>query len=356
MIMGEGYELRINESGGDEGYGEKLIYEARSGGVESVERYFIENDDGTITETEVREQTFGTGDEAVTNTVSSTFTYEVDDMGYPGEIISGTETRDGVTTTFGPGMTELSKSLSLTLGDGETVEDYLVAEADLAEIPLVLQGSEGNTYAQTDENDLGSEMTFFTIDDEENKQILGYAEIQDIESQEDDGLGDLELAVENAQVAVDDAELGIGDTQTPLATARDEVDRIEALLTSAEVELDNIGATDGNFVIEYTKTPDSKNYAGVIVGNLPGKLVDDIPFDIGGGATAITARIHTEEAGKVVRMQVADSASSGADANYVHAEVTLENVGWNEVTFDFAMPVTRYKQYAGARRYYRTKC
>ena len=101
MIMGEGYELRINESGGDEGYGEKLIYEARSGGVESVERYFIENDDGTITETEVREQTFGTGDEAVTNTVSSTFTYEVDDMGYPGEIISGTETRDGVTTTFG---------------------------------------------------------------------------------------------------------------------------------------------------------------------------------------------------------------------------------------------------------------
>ena len=165
-------------------------------------------------------------------------------------------------------MTELSKSLSLTLGDGETVEDYLVAEADLAEIPLVLQGSEGNTYAQTDENDLGSEITFFTIDDEENKQILGYAEIQDIESQEDDGLGDLELAVENAQVAVDDAELGIGDTQTPLATAREEVDRIEALLTSAEAELDNIGATDGNFVIEYTKTPDSKNYAGVIVGNL----------------------------------------------------------------------------------------
>ena len=82
--------MRINESGGDEGYGEKLIYEARSGGVESVERYFIENDDGTITETEVREQTFGTGEEAVTEKESSTFTYEVDDMGYPGEIISGT--------------------------------------------------------------------------------------------------------------------------------------------------------------------------------------------------------------------------------------------------------------------------
>ena len=92
------------------------------------------------------------------------------------------------------------------------------------------------------------------------------------------------------------------------------------------------GAADGNFVVEYTKTPTSKNYAGVIVGNLPGNLVDDIPFDIGGGATTITARIHTAEAGKVVRMQVADSASEGADANYVHAEVTLANVGWNEVT------------------------
>ena len=67
MVMGEGYELRINESGGDNEYGDKLIYEARSGDVESVERYSIENDDGTITETEVREQTYGDGDDEVTN-------------------------------------------------------------------------------------------------------------------------------------------------------------------------------------------------------------------------------------------------------------------------------------------------
>ena len=106
------------------------------------------------------------------------------------------------------------------------------------------------------------------------------------------------------------------------------------------------GAADGNFVVEYTKTPDSKNYAGVTVGDLSANLVDDIPFDIGGGATAITARIHTAEAGKVVRMQVADSASGG-DANYVHAEVTLANVGWNEVTFDFASPVARYSNTLG---------
>ena len=56
-------------------------------------------------------------------------------------------------------------------------------------------------------------------------------------------------------------------------------------------------------VVEYTKTPDSKNYAGVIVGNLAGNLVDDIPFDYWGGATTIT-RIHTAEAGKVVGMRL----------------------------------------------------
>ena len=86
--------------------------------------------------------------------------------------VGGTEVSEGKIVEYGANHTKLSESLSLTLGDGETIEDYLVAEADLAEIPLVLQGPEGNTYAQTDENEFGSETTFFTIDDEENKQIL----------------------------------------------------------------------------------------------------------------------------------------------------------------------------------------
>ena len=81
--------------------------------------------------------------------MSSTFTYQVDDYGNPGELISGTETRDGITTTYGAGWIELSKSLSLDLGANETIAQYLVAEEDLAEIPPVLQGSAGNTYAQT---------------------------------------------------------------------------------------------------------------------------------------------------------------------------------------------------------------
>ena len=69
MVMGDSYELRITESGGDNEYGDKLIYEARSGDFESVERYSIENDDGTITETEVMEETYGDGDDEVTNIV-----------------------------------------------------------------------------------------------------------------------------------------------------------------------------------------------------------------------------------------------------------------------------------------------
>ena len=46
-------------------------------------------------------------------------------------------------------------------------------------------------------------------------------------------------------------------------------------------------------------------------------------------------------------MQVADSAGSN-DANYVHAAVTLENVGWNTVTFDFSSPVARWVAANGA--------
>ena len=52
MVMGDSYELRISESGGDNEYGDKLIYEAAYGDVAIVERYSIENDDGTITETD----------------------------------------------------------------------------------------------------------------------------------------------------------------------------------------------------------------------------------------------------------------------------------------------------------------
>ena len=117
---------------------------------------------------------------------------------------------------------------------------------------------------------------------------------------------------------------------------------------SAATFADNTdGAAEGNYVIRYVKTPTSKSYAGVTVGDLANNLVDAIPFDIAGGQTSITARIHTAEAGKVVRMQVADSAGSN-DANYVHAAVTLENVGWNTVTFDFSSPVVQWVNANGA--------
>ena len=60
-----------------------------------------------------------------------------------------------------------------TLGEGEVIEDYLVEEADLAEIPPVLQGSAGNTYSQTTESDYRKATTFFTIDDMETTRSLG---------------------------------------------------------------------------------------------------------------------------------------------------------------------------------------
>ena len=46
------------------------------------------------------------------------------------------------------------------------------------------------------------------------------------------------------------------------------------------------GAADGNTFVEYTKTP-VKTHS---VGDLSANLVDDIPFDIGGGVTAITVQ------------------------------------------------------------------
>ena len=78
------------------------------------------------------------------------------------------------------------------------------------------------------------------------------------------------------------------------------------------------GAADGNFVVEYTKTPDSKNYAGVTVGDLLANLVDDIPFDIGGGVTNYGTHPHCRSRQGCSYAGMVDSASGG-DANYVHA-------------------------------------
>ena len=93
-------------------------------------------------------------------------------------MLGGTEVSAGKVVEYGANHTKLSESLSLTLGENETIASYLVEEADLAEIPPVLQGSAGNTYAQTAESDHGSSTTYFTIDDGGNYQILGYADTQ----------------------------------------------------------------------------------------------------------------------------------------------------------------------------------
>ena len=93
-------------------------------------------------------------------------------------------------------------------------------------------------------------------------------------------------AIDGGSGSTDEEEEGGGNTVfdgISLTFSADSASTVEAFEGSlSQVIADTTdGAADGNFVVEYTKTPDSKNYAGVIVGNLAGNLVDDIPFDIG---------------------------------------------------------------------------
>jgi len=73
--------------------------------------------------------------------------------------------------------------------------------------------------------------------------------------------------------------------------------------------------------------------------------VHPIPLDAEAGDTTIKARIWTETTGVVARMEVSSSSEisgSDGDVNTVAANVTLTEAGWNEVTFDFGQPVSRF--------------
>ena len=59
----------------------------------------------------------------------------------------------------------------------------------------------------------------------------------------------------------------------------------------------------------------------------------------------MTAKVWVDSAygvGKVVRMQVADTAAGNNDGHYVEAQATTTQTGWNTLVFDFANPVSRY--------------
>ena len=92
-------------------------------------------------------------------------------------------------------------------------------------------------------------------------------------------------AIRYGSGSTDEEEEGGGNTVfdgISLTFSTDSASAVEAFEGSlSQVIADTTGGTaDGNFVVEYTKHQ-LKNYAGVIVGNLAGNLVDDIPFDIG---------------------------------------------------------------------------
>jgi hypothetical protein len=96
-----------------------------------------------------------------------------------------------------------------------------------------------------------------------------------------------------------------------------------------------------NKVVKYTELPSANFYAGALLSTSSDFTVDPIPLNAATGQTAMSARVWVEEAGKVVRMQVADSASTNKDINYVEAQATATKAGWNELIFDFANPVER---------------
>ena len=96
-----------------------------------------------------------------------------------------------------------------------------------------------------------------------------------------------------------------------------------------------------NKVVKYTELPSANFYAGALLSTASDFTVDPIPLNAATGQTAMSARVWVPEAGKVVRMQVADSASTNKDINYVEAQATATNSGWNELIFDFANPVSR---------------
>ena len=98
-------------------------------------------------------------------------------------MLGGTEVSAGKIVEYGANHTKLSQSLSITLGDGETIEDYLVAEAELEGLPETLQGTTA-TYASTQNYDV-VQTTYFTIDDDGNNQILGYSNLMSMGVEED---------------------------------------------------------------------------------------------------------------------------------------------------------------------------
>ena len=116
-----------------------------------------------------------------------------------GDMLGGTEVSAGKIVEYGANHTKLSGSLSITLGEGETIEDYLVAEAELEGVPQTLQGTTA-TYAITQNYDMGSQTTYFTIDEDGNNQILGYANLMSMGVDEEEGDGEHGLKICNLQV------------------------------------------------------------------------------------------------------------------------------------------------------------
>ena len=90
---------------------------------------------------------------------------------------------------------------------------------------------------------MGSETTYFTIDDAGNNQILGYSNLMSMDVEEDhleeddDGGEDLQFAVDEAQALWMIFEGAVTGTEAMVTSASAEADELQTLLASAQQDL-----------------------------------------------------------------------------------------------------------------------
>lgn len=89
-----------------------------------------------------------------------------------------------------------------------------------------------------------------------------------------------------------------------------------------------------NLVARVVKAEGAQVWAGTTVSTQPGLTVPVIPF--AAGATVMTARVFSPEAGVPVRLKV-ESAVDGSRSVETEAVTTLAG-GWETLAFDFAVP------------------
>jgi len=151
-------------------------------------------------------------------------------------------------------------------------------------------------------------------------------------------LGNIDIAAAIASAVISDATL-FGGIDFELDSSEYVLNAFETAF--AAIVVDPTDPT--NSVLEFTRTEESKSYAGVSLGYLSGGTVDEILVDADAGKTTVLARIWSPIGGIVAGLQIADTEQTNLGNDYFNV-LTLEplEAGWNDVVFDFANPAERW--------------